>query len=143
MSRNRMKNSQSLHWMGVVKWILIAGLLSVLGLSYMLCKNQNLHLAQETHSLDLQLAGIQKRNNQLTYDLDTMKSPLRLQRRLVQMHSDLVRLGDNNLVLVHMEQTIRARLARIGTMPQGAANYNYYPVATAQPATQPPLQPAQ
>ena len=36
MSRNRMKNSQSLHWMGVVKWILIVGLMSVLGLSYML-----------------------------------------------------------------------------------------------------------
>ena len=29
MSRNRMKNSQSLHWMGVVKWVLIAGLLAV------------------------------------------------------------------------------------------------------------------
>ena len=48
MSRNRMKHSQSLHWMSVVKWILIAGLLSGLGLSYMLCKNQNLHLAAES-----------------------------------------------------------------------------------------------
>jgi hypothetical protein len=49
MSRNRMKNSQSLHWMGVVKWILIAGLLAGLGLCYMICKNQNLHLAEKTH----------------------------------------------------------------------------------------------
>ena len=45
MSRNRLKNSQSLHWMGVMKWVLIAGLLSGLGLFYMLSKNQNLHLA--------------------------------------------------------------------------------------------------
>ncbi len=55
MSRNRMKNSQSLHWMGVVKWVLIASLVSGLGLTYMLCKNQNLHLAAETRRLQIQL----------------------------------------------------------------------------------------
>ncbi len=118
MSRNRLKNSQSLHWMGVVKWILIAGLLSVLGLSYMLCKNQNLHLAEETHRLEIQLNGIQKRNEQLTYDLQAMKSPLRLQRRLAQMGSSLVRLSDGGLVVINMtDQDVRARLERIGTMP--------------------------
>ena len=31
MSRNRMKNSQSLHWMGVVKWVLIFLMLAGLG----------------------------------------------------------------------------------------------------------------
>jgi len=134
MSRNRMKNSQSLHWMGVVKWILIASLLSVLGLSYMLCKNQNLHLAEESHRLELQLNGILKRNAQLTYDMDTMKSPLRLQRRLAQMHSNLVRLSDGGLVVENIGQDIRARLARLGTVPQGQI---YYPhVATAQPPSQ-------
>ena len=62
MSRNRMKNSQSLHWMGVVKWILIAGLLAGLGLGYMICKNQNLHLAEETHGVQKQLDAIEARN---------------------------------------------------------------------------------
>ena len=69
MSRNRLKNSQSLHWMGVMKWVLIAGLLSGLGLFYMLSKNQNLHLAEETHKLRLELDGIQKRNEVLALDL--------------------------------------------------------------------------
>ena len=119
MSRNRVKNSQSLHWMGVVKWVLIAGMLSVLGLSYMLCKNQNLHLADETHRLERTLGSIQKRNEQLTYDLDSMKSPLRLQRRLAQMNSTLVRLSDMGQMVVRMDMRVRARLAPVGTVPEG------------------------
>jgi hypothetical protein len=135
MSRNRMKNSQSLHWMGVVKWVLIAGLLSVLGLSYMLCKNQNLHLAEETRRLDVQLDGIQKRNDQLTYDLDMMKSPGRLARRLAQMHSGLVRLSDGALMVVQMDnQEIRATLAQMGTLPQGGINPTVAQAASAQPS---------
>jgi hypothetical protein len=125
MSRNRMRNSQSLHWMGVVKWVLIAGMLSVLGLSYMLCKNQNLHLAQETYRLELQLEGIQKRNSQLTYDLETMKSPVRLVRRLAQMHSTLVRLSDlGQQMVVRMDQTPRAQLVPLGTIPRATIDYS-------------------
>ena len=139
MSRNRMKNSQSLHWMGVVKWVLIAGLLSVLGLSYMLCKNQNLHLAEETRRLDLQLDGIQKRNEQLTYDLETMKSPQKLVRRLAQMRSGLVRLSDGGLQVVQMNnQEIRARLAQMGTVPSGNNPGYDFNVAQTVPASSSP-----
>jgi hypothetical protein len=130
MSRNRMKNSQSLHWMGVVKWILIVGLMSVLGLSYMLCKNQNLHVAEETHRLQLQLNAIENRNAALAFDLEKMKSQRELERRLVQMHSTLVRLDDMRLTVVPMEQNTRMRLARIGTEPNHAINLDT-PVATA------------
>ncbi len=139
MSRNRMKNSQSLHWMGVVKWVLIAGLLSILGLSYMLCKNQNLHLADETRKLQIELEGIEKRNAQLTYDLDSMKSPQRLVRRLAQMHSGLVRLSDGGLDIVTIDnQEIRARLPVIGTVPETGYNPN---VAQTAPATPEPVDP--
>jgi hypothetical protein len=125
MSRNRMKNSQSLHWMGVMKWVIIAGLLAVLGLSYMLCKNQNLHLAEETHKLQLQLDGIDRRNQQLSSDLNTMRSPERLVRRLAQMRSSLVRLSDGNFEIIAIDdQQIRARLAAMGTLPQGGLNLN-------------------
>jgi hypothetical protein len=122
MSRNRMKNSQSLHWMGVVKWVLILGLVSVLGLSYMFCKNQNLHLADEKHLLRLKLDAIERRNHALGDDLEWMKSPAVLQRRLVEMHSTLIHLYDSRMVahVRHMEgQSTRMSLARIGTMPQG------------------------
>src|ERR1700733_13402598 len=94
MSRNRMKNSQSLHWMGVVKWILIAGLLAGLGLCYVICKNQNLHLAEETLDVKKKLNAIEARNEELRTDLDGMKSPKPLERRLVLMHSELVPWGD-------------------------------------------------
>lgn len=130
MSRNRMKNSQSLHWMGVMKWILIVGLLSVLGLSYMLCKNQNMHVAEETHRLQLQLNAIENRNAALAFDLEKMKSSRELERRLVQMRSSLVRLDDMRLTVVRMDQSTRMRLARIGTEPNQALNLDP-PVAAA------------
>ena len=126
MSRNRVRNSQSLHWMGVVKWVVIAGMLSILGLSYMLCKNQNMHLAQETYRLQLQLNQISKRNSQLSLDLETMRSPLRLQRRLAQMHSTLVRLSEIGQV-VRMDQAVRAIVPRAGTMPASTGvDYSSY-----------------
>jgi hypothetical protein len=134
MSRNRMKNSQSLHWMGVVKWVLIAGLLAGLGLFYMLSKNYNLHLAEETRQLQLQLDKINARNAELSGDLLGMKSPERLKNRLAQMHSNLVKWGDGHASWVRLDQNTRARLAQIGTMPNADLNLNAMPVtANAAP----------
>ena len=134
MSRNRMRNSQSLHWMGVVKWILIAGLLAGLGLCYMICKNQNLHLAEETHRVQKQLDAIEARNEELAADLQGMKSMKLLERRLGYMHSTLVKWGDPSANWVRLDQDTRARLARIGTTPQATLNLDSSSVAaTAQP----------
>jgi hypothetical protein len=121
MSRNRMKNSQSLHWMGVLKWVLILGLGSVLGLSYMFCKNQNLQLADETHRLQLKFDAIEQHNRAMALDLEIMKSPSRLARRLQQMHSSLIILSDPSMIarVTRMEgQSTRMKLEKIGTVPQ-------------------------
>jgi cell division protein FtsB len=134
VSRNRLKHSQSLHWMGVVKWVIIAGLLAVLGLSYMLCKNQNLHLAEETHRLQLELDGIDRRNEQLAGDLAMMKSPQRLVRQLARNRSNLVRLSEGNFEIIPIDnQQIRARLAAMGTLPGDLpANVTGYDARVAQ-----------
>ena len=137
MSRNRMKNSQSLHWMGVLKWILIAALLAGLGLCYMICKNQNLHLAEETQRIHKQLISIEERNSELTLDLESMKSIDVLKRRLALMHSTLVYWNDPSASWVRLDQNTRARLARIGTMPQSTVNVDSVPVATSSPTQQP------
>jgi hypothetical protein len=137
MSRNRMKNSQSLHWMGVVKWILIAGLLAGLGLCYMICKNQNLHLAAEAQRVQKQLDAIEARNEELTADLQSMKSLKLLERKLVVMHSTLVPWGDARASWVRLDQNTRARLAGIGAMPKSTINYDAVPVAANSAAQQP------
>jgi len=124
MSRNRMKNSQSLHWMGVVKWVLIASLVSGLGLVYMLCKNQNLHLAAETHRLEIQLVTIEARNKELNGDLESMKSMTRLAARLKAMHSTLVGWGDPSATWKSLEQNTHARVVRMGTSPKGVLNFD-------------------
>jgi len=118
MSRNRMRNGQSLHWMGVLKWVLILGLGSVLGLSYMFCKNQNMRLADETRQLRLKLDLIDRHNTALSLDLDMMKNTDRLTRRLAQMHSTLVPLWDPRMIahVTRLEgQSVRMRLAPKGT----------------------------
>ena len=137
MSRNRMRNSQSLHWMGVVKWILIAGLLAGLGLCYMICKNQNLHLAARTQDVRKQLDAIDARNEQLYSDLQGMKSMRLLEKRLAVMHSSLVKWGDPSASWVNIEQNTRARLAKIGTLPNSSANIDSVPVAANTAASQP------
>jgi hypothetical protein len=137
MSRNRMKNSQSLHWMGVVNWVLIAGLLAGLGLCYMLCKNQNMHLAEETYRVQKQLNAIEARNAVLLADLQSMKSMKLLERRLAQMHSTLVPWGDARANWVRLDQNTRARLARIGTTPQATLNLDSSVMAANASAPQP------
>ena len=134
MSRNRLKNSQSLHWMGVLKWVLFIGLGGVLGLSYMVCKNQNLHLAAETHKLQEELDAIDRHNRDLAVDLERMKSPAALQRRLISMHSTLVRLDSQLFTIVHREQSTRMRLARMDTLPTPA--FSTLPVESADATPQ-------
>lgn len=139
MSRNRMKHSQSLHWMSVLKWIMIAGLLSGLGLGYMMCKIQNLHLAAETMTLQAKLKGIKSRNAELALDLEGMKSITLLQRRLAEIHSTLVEWGDPRANWIQgMELNTRVRLVKAGTMPKQTLNLDMNP-STAD-AT--PLQPS-
>ena len=125
MSRNRMRNSQSLHWMGVLKWVVILGFLSVLGLSYMFCKNQNLRLADETQTLRKKFDRIERQNTTLALDLEMMKSPELLKRRLQQMRSSLVPLYDPRMLahVMRMEgQSTRMTLARMGTIPHVDVN---------------------
>jgi hypothetical protein len=135
MSRNRMKNSQSLHWMGVLKWIIMFALVAGLGLCYMICKNQNLHLAEESHSQEKRLAEIEQRNAELQAGLSSMKSLKLLERRLIAMHSSLVPWGDPQANWVRLDQNTRARLAKIGTTPQATLNFESS-VATANAAAQ-------
>jgi hypothetical protein len=140
MSRNRMKNSQSLHWMGVVKWVLILGLVSVVGLSYMSCKNQNLRLAAETRELRLKFEAIERRNTALSLDLEWMKSPALLKRRLVEMNSQLVPLYDPRMIahVTRMEgQSTRMILAKMGTMPEVDISPNPVGANSVSPTTDP------
>jgi hypothetical protein len=138
MSRNRMKNSQSLHWMGITKWILIFSLLSGLGLCYMLQKNQNLHLAAERLTVENQLAAIKARNEELRADLEHMKSRSVLERRLAQFHSSLIKWGEPGANWLPWEQHTRAVLARIGTVPKSPMNFDAtYQASTVTPVPQP------
>lgn len=137
MSRNRLRNSQSLHWMGVVKWILITGMLAGLGLCYIICKNQNLHLAEQSFRAQKQLDGIEARNLELGNELRNMKGPRLLERRLALMHSALVPWGDGRANWVRLDQNTRARLAGMGTMPKTQMNLDSVPVAqNVQPKPQ-------
>jgi len=147
MSRNRLRHSHSLHWMGVLKWILIVGLMSVLGLVYMLGKNQNMHLAQETYRMQEQLEAINRRNDELSFYLERMKSPDALVHRLALNHSTLVRLDQMASSVVSMDSSsTRMRLERDGTMPirgdidlSMPANLNLNPpVASTGAAVAPP-----
>jgi hypothetical protein len=135
MSRNRMKNGQSLHLMGVIKWILIVSLLAGLGLCYMLCKNQNLHLAEERNHLQRQLRDIESRNEVLEADLQSMKSPKSLERRLLVMRSSLVPWSDPRATWLQWQENTRAHLMPSGTLPSTSLNIDAVQVTANPPPT--------
>jgi hypothetical protein len=128
--------------MGVLKWILITGLLAGLGLCYMLCKNQNLHLAQETHLLQQRLDSVAARNEDLRADLRRMKSLTLLERRLKLMHSSLVAWGDPSANWLRLDLDTRARLVREGTPVKSPINLNALNSGSAPVASVTPVDPA-
>jgi len=96
MSRNTVRNSHSLQWMVVVKYVLIVALMSVLGLSYILCKNQIMRLAAETAEKEKELQQITERNKQLFADINRLKAPGELQRRVA--NANLVQIAELDYV---------------------------------------------
>ncbi len=117
MSRNRMRNSHSLHLMGVIKWFVIVAIVAVLGLGYMICKNQNYQLATETQKLQEQLVTLKQQNNEMEIKLERMKTPDQLKHLLAKNGSNLVYLGDS----------------RIHTMDAQVEVANYVPEKRAHP----------
>jgi len=142
MSRNRMRNSQSLHWMGVMKWVVILGMGSILDLSYMFCKNQNMRLASDTLQLQRKLESIERHNTALALDLQIMESPDLLKRRLAQNRSTLVPLYDPRMLahVTRMEgQSTRMKLEAMGTIPN--VDMNAHPVGANDQAIATPDSP--
>ncbi len=99
--------------MGVLKWTLIVGIIAVLGLSYMICKNQNSMLANETQHLRDDLTKIHQQNDELEVALERMKNPVELKRRLAANGSSLEPLGaDPRICTIRMDHTLTQQIAR-------------------------------
>ncbi len=120
MSRNRVKNSQTLHWSTIVKWGALVGVFALLGLSYLVFKNQIVSTASETAKQEKQLRQIVERNRQLSVDVARLKSPQRLERYVALVNSRLpapqqfVRITEERLV--RLDRTAGGmRVARAGT----------------------------
>lgn len=61
MNRNEHHSDLPLSAMGIVKWILITGLLAGLGLCYILCKNKNLQLEEQIMVLQQDSGVVQEK----------------------------------------------------------------------------------
>lgn len=108
MSRNQMKHSQSLHWLKVLKIVVVAGICLALGLSYITYKNQAMKVAQDTLKQKKELARIIERNVQLSDRINMMTSPQALQRRI--HGSDLRPVGE----MLVIRRDVFLRIARTG-----------------------------
>ena len=109
MSRNRLRNSNSLHLTTVLKVVLMLALIASLGLSYIFLDNRQKRLANEISKQETQLKVMTERNLQMQSVIDRLKSPAALERRVAG--SNLVKLTE--LEIVRMDQGTGApRLAR-------------------------------
>ncbi len=108
MSRNKSKNAHSLHGAAVLKWIVIGTLACGLGGSYVACKNKVLRMASEVHQQEIDLATWQKRNQQVSYEVNRLTSLGELQRR-VGMGGQLVSISE---LEVHRSDSLGENPAR-------------------------------
>lgn len=95
-------------------WILIGLAMAGLGLGYILYKNHIIQVAQENTRLELELKNVVNRNIQLRYDIDKLKAPQELQRKIQSM--GLVKITE--LKVYTMDNLSGTRIAR-GPLPEG------------------------
>lgn len=108
MGRNRFKHSQSLHWAQVLKFVVIAVFCLALGLSYIMCKNRQMRLADEMERQKKELAKIIERNRQLRLNIAWLTSPQELQRKVAS--NGLVPVGE--MLVIRRDLGTGASLAR-------------------------------
>jgi cell division protein FtsB len=112
MSRNRMRNSQSLKWSTVLQIIVVVGLLLMLGVSYLAYQNHVRRLAQDELKLRKDLAMMEERNRQLSGNLARLKSPLEIERRMAALNLRFVKIMELENHPMDDETSPRARWSR-------------------------------
>ena len=114
MSRNRAKNTHSLHWAAVLKWVGVLMTFSILGAGYVAKKNQVLRLASEVQTQEDELNAWKKRNLQLKCNIAQLSSFGELQARLNSLGSGMVQISELQIIPMEgnragMEKTAIAR----------------------------------
>jgi len=94
MSRNRAKNTHSLHWATVLTCIAVVMTVSILGASFVALKNKVLRLAAEVRTQEVDLDNWKRRNQQLQYNINRVSSYEELQRRITFLNSGMVKIGE-------------------------------------------------
>jgi hypothetical protein len=117
MSRNRVRNTHSLHFAAVLKWVVLVAFLSIFGIGYVMLKNKVLRLASEVNDQELVLKGWRKRNDQLRCNLNQLASIGELQRRVAALGSGMVRIGELQNVPMEGPRMERTAIARGGPTP--------------------------
>lgn len=92
----------------VVKYVLVIGLFSVLGLSYVMCKTHIFTLAQQVKEQEKKLAQTEEENSKLDLVINQLKSPRELQRKMERKQLVLV----VELPHVRMDSGTGANVAR-------------------------------
>ncbi|PAW79465.1 MAG: hypothetical protein B9S32_02690 [Verrucomicrobia bacterium Tous-C9LFEB] len=82
MSRNQFRDTRSLQWTQVLKYVVIAAVLLLVGLSFLVAKNQQMRLAEEAAQGRKDLAKIVRSNDQLKSNIDWLNAPRHLQSRI-------------------------------------------------------------
>lgn len=96
MSRNQFCDSRSLQWTQVLKYVVIAAVALMVGLSFLMAKNQQMRLAEEASQEKKELARINRSNDQLQSNVDLLNSPRNLQHRVLA--SGLISISEMTVI---------------------------------------------
>ena len=120
MSRNRTKNTHSLHWAAVLKWVGVLMTFSILGAGYVAKKNQVLRLASEVQTQEDELNAWKKRNLQLKCNIAQLTSFGQLQARLNTLGSGMVQISELQIIPMEGTRMEKTAIARNNAGANGA-----------------------
>lgn len=112
---NRRKHTNTVPVAALIRWMVVAFFLGVVGLSYVYFKNQMQTTGNEIRSLESQLSALSTQDDTMRAQIDRLSSHSYLQRRLAEGFIQLTPIRDDRIVRVHLPGAHNATAAADST----------------------------
>lgn len=117
MSRNRIRQTQSVQFQHLWKLIAVCSILTVFGLVFVYLHIRTLQVADEIKKLENALAQVKSRNSSLTVQIQHRKSPSQLQRQITAFRLGMVDMTHPGVAVLEAPATARRPDSMIARTP--------------------------
>ncbi len=100
MAGNRKKHTNTVQVGSLMKWVVIAVFLGIVGLSYVYFKNQMYKISTENGNMEIDLSRLKVKNEEVLAKIAMLTSHKELQMRLNEGFIKMVAITDDRIVRI-------------------------------------------